>query len=487
MRIKKTFLGMLVLWCSYLVYFIFTDVGSFWISLVLTPSFGLAVYLAYRTKNLVLQLFSGLCFVGHAVGAPYFWMIRGNYSYSGWAAVRSFDFNLVEFFVIYGWVISLVYAIVILVIAFDRFKIPSKISPPHHCSPQLVPHKKIATSDAAANNIHHGGSLMLLLVMVLAVPLNVFMALNRIGINGIVSEPLPFHLVGIMYYGRFYVIPLILTGLYFMSSRSRLLFSVVALYSIFAGVSSASRSVMVLSFFPLLMDVILTKSRMKIYLTCILAAISFVIVSASREYTYSYQSISYADMAISTLANLADPSQMSPVSAVGNIANRLYSAQDMILAYQYSPEAPFDAFLGFWITGKGDAVVPDMAFTLFDLVFEKGTAYGVAIGLIAYLLILGRASVCLLILGPVITAILISLGNRFLNGASSYVVITLVTPVRYFAALLLAFSIYSSGLLLYYSGLVLLIVFVLIMRLMARRRIASKPYAENVIAMEPAK
>lgn len=466
MRISRFVLGALTLWGIYLGYLISTDPASAWASLALTPPFGIVAYRTSRSKNIILQVFSLLGFIAHAVGAPYFWSRRANYSYFGSGAVKNFIFHLSGLFAIYAWVFGLFLLIVFLTIFFDRinFGFKSELYFPAICSvggQRVVGSKK--TNDF----------LLAALIAFIAIPLNIFMVRNRIGITGVLADPLPYRMLGITYYSRLCFIPLALAWLFPGSSRGWGISLLVAAYSIFAGISSASRTVLFLSLMPLLLDVYLNKRKTKMAALGVFAGASFLIVSASRDYTYTSAVLSFSEMTSSTYDSMSSSSRFSPIDIIGGIANRLYGAQDMILSYQYAPPNPFLSFVQyFWSGGRADAVVPDLGRDFYGVNYE-GTGLGVGLGTMAYLLMLGRTSIVLFLLGPALIALLLSLGNRCLNWVVGHSPAGSGLPIKYFAAVLLAFSLYSSSLNLYYLFFEVMMLFGISKALFLRPKIVS--------------
>lgn len=461
MKISKVLLWLFATWGAYLIYLLSQDAASFWVSAALTPIFGVPAYRACKSRNLVLQAFAVFGFIGHAIGAPYFWMTRATASYSGFGAVKNFEFSLPELFRIYGWVASLYILIILFTLHLDRINIGGvkKIEP--------------ATSSKQVPPSHDKRSpwLLSLLILFVAVPMNFYMIRNRIGITGIVSEERAFRIVGLLYYSRLFFLPMVLTALYPRTSKGWEVSLLIAGYAVFAGFSSASRTVLLLSLMPLLLDIFLNKKRIRLIILGLFSAVAFVAVSVSRDYTYTTHSLSYSDMISTTLSLVSGSNNVTPMTLVGGIANRLYGAQDMILAYQFEPENPFASFVDYFVAGgRADSVVPNLTYDFYGLIFDEGAGFGVGIGTLAYLLILGRASIALLVLGAMVTAALLSVGGRCLAWASSFGAEDHVLPIRYFMAVILGFTLYSSSLNLAYTLMMLMIFMGIALRLARRRQ-----------------
>lgn len=458
MHIDRKILYLGAAWVMYLLYLWSQDEGSFWVSAGITPPFALIAYAAYRSGNLVLQFFTLFAVIGHVLGAPYFWLTRENYTYAGFGAVKDFNFDPSLFSEIYAWCLFIFAATAGFVLVLDRRRrfVAAGAQRP-------APGDGKPFREGGRLSEKRSSALLLILIVLVGAPLNVYMARNLIGITGLVSEELPFRLVGVMYYSRLYLIPLLLTWLFSKSTRGVLLFGAIIAYSLLAGFSSASRTVLLLSLMPLILDIYFHRRRASALFLASVAALAFVLVSASRDYTYASAQPSYLEMAENVVDSLAAMPRMTPMSVLGGIANRFYGAQDMVLAYQYEPTDPYRSFVDYlWSGGAADSVVRDLNQDFFGMTFTDGSGFGFGIGLAAYLLMLGRAAVPLILLGPLIVALLISVADRCVVAAFSGPLRTAGPYIKYFAAMLLAFSLYSSSLNLFYLGLEILLLICLV-------------------------
>ena len=231
MTISKRGAGWLVVWLLWLGYLTRTDIGALWISLVFVPVFGAITWSAIRSRNIVLQAFAVFMFIGQAIGAPFLWLHRSNYGGSGFGSVGSFQFDLGEFFLIYVWVTALYGALV-----WGTRKMDAYLCPRSRSVLQFL--QQIQTT-APARTSHRTarvyGALLVAFVALIMVPLNVYMSTNNIGTLGLLNDPLPYRLTGIMYYTRLLFGPVLIWGLFAKSSRSWMLVAVILGYAVIAG------------------------------------------------------------------------------------------------------------------------------------------------------------------------------------------------------------------------------------------------------------
>jgi hypothetical protein len=476
MTISKRGAGLLVIWLLWLGYCAITDTGAFWISLVFVPVFGAITWPAIRSRNIVLQAFAVFMFIAQAIGAPFFWLNSSNYGGSGFGSVGSFQFDLGEFFLIYVWVAALYGALV-----WGTRKMDSYLWPRRATVSQFL--QQIQTT-AAARTSHRTvrvyGALLVAFVALIMVPLNVFMSTNNIGTLGSLNDPLPYRLTGIMYYTRLYFAPLLIMLLFAKSSRSWMLVALTLGYALIAGLSSASRSVLLLSMFSVGYFAILDRQKVRLALTVVLGVLGFLLTSGSREYTYSSNAFVLAD-AFGMAWSIFLSGQITVFDTIGGIANRLFGAQDMILAYQFVREDTWLAMVNYFMSGgRADAIVPNLGRDLFDMDLE-GTGFGVGIGTMAYLLILSHSNILVMPFALLALSFLVSAGNQLLNHALAKAVAAKFLsqsiasgPLRLMLGGFMSLALYSSSINLFYTLAQLILLMLFIHFLLARSKTSVK-------------
>jgi hypothetical protein len=453
LTVSKGSAGLLLAWLLWLGYIVATDIGAFWISLVFVPVFGVITWSAIRSNNIVLQSFAVFMFIAHAIGAPFLWLNRSNYGGSGFGSVGSFQFDLGEFFLIYVWVVGIYGALVWCTRKWDTYIWPRRgavsqfLQQIQTTAPALTSRRSARVFDA----------LLVGFVVLFMVPLNVYMSTNNIGTLGLLNDPLPFRLTGIMYYTRLCFAPLAILVLFSKSSRSWLLVLLIVSYALLAGLSSASRSVFLVSLFSVGYYNFLDRQNTRLVSILVIAALGFLLTSGSRDYTYTVTDFVLSD-AVEVSLQTVFSERISFFDMIGGIANRFYGAQDFILAYQFLREETWSAMVNYFTCGgRADAIVPDLGRDLYDMDLE-GTGFGVGIGTLAYFLILSHSNILVMPFAVLALGFLISAGNKLLisvltKGVAAKMISHRVAsgPLKLAFGGFMAFSLYSSSLNIFYT------------------------------------
>lgn len=478
LTISRRGASLFLVWLLWLGYLALTDTGAFWISVVFVPVFGAITWSAIRSRNIVLQAFAVFMFIAHAIGAPFLWLNRSNYRSFGFGSVLDFKFDLGEFFLIYVWVVALYGALVWSTRKFDTYIWPKR----------WVVSEFLQQTSTAAQVVKPRGSklgigiLLVGFIISFMVPLNIYMSTNNIGTLGLVNDPLPYRLTGIMYYTRLYFGPLLILVLFAKSSRSWALVAVILGYAVIAGLSSASRSVFLISMFSVGYFAILDRQKTRLAFIVVLGVLGFLLTSGSRDYTYSSDAFVLGD-AFEVAWSIFMSGQISVFEIIGGIANRLYGAQDMILAYQFVREDTLLALVNYFTSGgRADTVVPNLGRDLFDMDLE-GTGFGVGIGTMAYLLILSHSNILVMPFAVLVLAFLISAGTQLLNQALAKAVSAKLVshsvasgPLRMIFGGYMGFSIYSSSINNFYS-LVQVVLIMLFLHFLFHSKASIKQHA----------
>ena len=472
LTISKRGASLFLVWLSWLGYLALTDTGAFWISIVFVSVFGSITWLAIRSHNIVLQVFAVFMFTAQAIGAPFLWLSRSNYGGPGFGSVGSFQFDLAEFFLIYVWVAGLYAVLVWSTRTCDNYVWPKRRT----VSWFLPQAQSTAPIRPSRGPVWIYSALLVAFIILFMVPLNVYMSTNNIGTMGLLNDPLPYRLTGIMYYTRLYFAPLLILLLFAKSSRSWVLVAIIIGYAVMAGLSSASRTVLLVSMFSVGYFAILDRQKIRLTIILILGVSGFLLTSGSRDYTYSSDIFVLGD-AFNVAFSFLVSGQISVFDIIGGIANRFYGAQDMILAYQFVREDTWSATVNYFLTGgRADAVVPDLGRDFYGMDLE-GTGFGVGIGTMAYLLILSHSNVLVMPFAVLTLAFLISAGNQLLNHALAKSVATKLVshsiaslPLRVMFGGFMGFSLYSSSLNNFYTLVRVILILLFLHFLLARSK-----------------
>ena len=257
-------------------------------------------------------------------------------------------------------------------------------------------------------------------------------------------------------------------------------------YAIFAGISSASRSVLLISMFSVGYFAILDSQKVRLVIVSVLGGVGFVLTSGSREYTFISNVFVFGD-AFELALSIVLSGQISIFDLISGIANRFFGAQDMILAYQFVREETWLAMVSYFMSGgRADSIVPDLGRDLFDMDLE-GTGFGVGIGIMAYALILTHSNILVMPFFVLALGFLISAGNKLLIYALGKAVgARLVSqfiasgPLKIMLGGFMALSLYSSSIVLFYKLCQLILMTLFIHFLLVRSKTTVNQNAKQL-------
>jgi hypothetical protein len=375
--------------------------------------FSSLIYLASKTQNNILTVTISLTAIANVIGTPILVLNKASYSYAGWNAVKDFDFSIISFLKIYAYSFSAIVLLIAFIWLIERY---TKNKPG---KPEVVKHSTIvATSVRTVKGYKIVWSLLLFLLLFFSLVLAIFMYVNKIAVLGVEPERLPFKLVGILFYFRGYVLPILLFIVFRKSSQSFLLKVLVVITALIVGALSASRGVTFFYLFPVLTGILIQKiSFARISLVAGLVLLGYFVTSMTRDLTYSTSGLSVLDLPLLLLSSRSEFQSnegivVTLLSLIGTISNRLYGAQDLVLAYQHILINPWQSFGNFLLTAP---IMNDLAADLYGLKFLPGQGYGVGLGLVGLLVMIARADITLLIAAIFFFSVLAVILNRVLT------------------------------------------------------------------------
>jgi len=380
-------------------------------------AYSMLVYLATKTKNNVLITGIFLAAIANVIGTPLFILNKLMYSYSGWNAVKNFDFSLISFLHVYAYSFPSVSLLIGFVWLIEKCTIRYSSSDYKRTKSAI---EKIISAPIMqktnGNNVIW--TFLFFILLIFAVVLAIVMYVNKIAVLGVEPERLPFRMVGILFYFRGYVLPIMLMILFTKTSQSTLVMILVIIMALIVGTLSASRGITFIYMFPVIVRILVHKSSFqRICLVGALVVFSYVVTSMGRGLIYSDQGLSTMDFLSALLTSESEfrfdeGVFVALLNVISTISNRLYGAQDLVLAYQYVLVDPWSSFWNFLFTGS---IVSDLAGDLYGLVFLPGQGYGVGLGLVGLLTMVGRANILLLVIAILFFSFLAVLMNRFLT------------------------------------------------------------------------
>jgi hypothetical protein len=105
----------LAIWTALAVYYLcLADMDALLLWTILPIPFGAMLLMAFRARHVVLTFFMGAIFLSHAVMPPVFFTERDKATYSGWTAVKDFQFEVLDFLRIYSPVLFYVFTVLVM-------------------------------------------------------------------------------------------------------------------------------------------------------------------------------------------------------------------------------------------------------------------------------------------------------------------------------------------------------------------------------------
>lgn len=461
------------MWMFLSIYFYANDVDAFILFMILPPLLGIILYISIKTKYVVLTMFFSLSFVSHAINPAFFFLNRANYAYDGWGAVKDFTFDLSEFFPIYRDVYLLLICIFIFTILLNKLfnnapsktALMSKSTKSVHCPDTSERQVVITKRSKSKKGIY--SLLICLFIFFFVVPLNLFMYTNGIGISTIDPKRLPFKLVGITFYLRNYIVPTIITYLYYRSRRTNILTALILFYGMLVGILSLSKGNVILTILPVVLFSFIDNKKMRLYFSILYAIFLYSMVSWARQFVF-ISSVGSIEMIENIFSNLIENDFIGwqlIVTFLNTFSERLYGAQSAVLAYQSNVDDNITEIFNFLLARRGN--LPDILLNdLFGLHFTGGEAFGVGIGYLPTLILLANKNLVLLILLALVTAIYLTISEIIITKyISGHRVINMVGyPLGFF----MVFYLYDSFMGKFYFIIMVSLIGLLLLKILTK-------------------
>ena len=352
-----------------------SDLQVFLLYITVLPIHLFFLLIAIRKNILPLFFLSFLSFLALGVNPIFFFLEKSQYSISGWNAVGNFDFTFSKYFTYYSFFLLFISVVFIIVLLFNKklFK-----------QPFFLYVKGLFVQLGKNHNKNSTGYLIILCII--SIFLTLFMFNFRIGIRGIKPYALPFHLSGILYYFRMIPLSAVMIYLYIKSNKKTISIIFVYLYLLFAGPTSASRSLIAFLLLPIAVYDYLTNRKKTFLFSCAYFAFLYIIITISRSFLYDYYLASSHLVTFDELydLSLADslPLDFSIIyNFLSQFTGRLFGAQSLVLGGEFH-NTGFNDLLSYYIFGSNiDTVVGGLASEVYGINLPEDMAFGVGLGL----------------------------------------------------------------------------------------------------------
>lgn len=296
------------------------------ISILSTITFGIPFLLSIWLCRQIYAILFGWLFIAYGVNTPLFMQKEGYYTRTGWTAIGDFDFSTSQLVDSFVSVIIIVYSLL-----FISLSVGTKISLDERQT--RFPEKQHHASSKLS------GFILCIGLLLIGIPINEYMYANRIAQIGVVSGlELPFRLTGILYYGRLFLVPALIMVLLNRSSLSWIIILVCLTYSYVAGVAGLSRHVLVFSSVPILLALYFRKHYIKLAVSIGLILVFYGAISNARALLYTGVFPEFFSLCFWGVERLGDSNQLGEL--LWSISARLYGAQEVVLANQWSTASP---------------------------------------------------------------------------------------------------------------------------------------------------
>lgn len=308
-----------------------------------------ALWLAQRSRFLTIQVVCLVAFFTQFITVPTFFLAHDEFELT---QTKAFEFTVWEVLPIFFKVGTfLVLLGLLLNLAPLRRLLPrrAKIKPASQ-GIQLNDTKLVRVKDSKKAGMYV--ALIAIVVMALT-PLNVWMFQQGISIVGVEPPTLPYRLSGILHYLTKYIAPLFLGYLYYKSRHDLFPALLLLAYGLLLGLSSVSRSAMVMVLLPVLALAWMEKRSLVMFVVGTGLLLGYAMISKARDLVYfvtNGTSGALTDSGIfEIIGNLMENIELVEFRFFSDvftaILNRIEGFENLIRSSQYDPNAiPGGAF-----------------------------------------------------------------------------------------------------------------------------------------------
>lgn len=411
---KPNYFGALVIWwLFFLIYFLVNNIESFILFLILPPVFIFMFHVALSKRYVVMSMFFALVFISQAINPAFFFLNKNDFINAPAWAVDDFNFDLPEFFFAYKDMYLLLICIFIFTLVLNRIFVRPRLKITIEAKDTQSNRKKSKKQSVLTkqNGMLYAQYIYLLMVFI-AIPLNFFMYTHGVGISTVEPEHLPFKLVGITFYVRNYIIPVLLMYLYFKSTRTRMLSLLILLYGMLVGILSLSKGNILLTLSPVILFSYLDGHKLRLFISVMYGIFLYLFVSWARQFVF-ISDIGSLDMIINIFSHVSE-NDFFDWNILPNffaaISDRLYGAQYTLLANQFDLADNVQETLNFLIANT-DHLSQIIYTEVFRLPIFDGVVVGVNIGYLNILILLANKNLLLLTFLALVTALYLTVAE----------------------------------------------------------------------------
>lgn len=245
---------------------------------------------ALYTPYVALKTICLLTFITQFVTLPVFYIDRDDFA---WGHVKPFGFTAMEAWPILAKVLLFLACLIVFFKLLYRFRFFGGACLPHSGRFQLSVEQSKMTAFLAknANSLKSRQRtwiyfVIIILVISVMIPLNLWMFSRGISIVGVEPPELPYRLSGILHYLSKFIIPMLLGYLYWKTRRGFFPMALLLGYALILGLSSVSRSVLIMVMLPVLALAWLDRRRWLLAIAGLGTVIGYASVTLARSFVH---------------------------------------------------------------------------------------------------------------------------------------------------------------------------------------------------------
>lgn len=398
---KKKFLRLSFLIIGLILYIIDKQTAVIYFTLI-----PLHYYMAAKllhSGNIASFTFSIYFFFAVGLGSVIMYLNRQALLEMSINGVGSFDFSFQQFYYIYLYVaidLIIVYFLSIRLSKRDSISLITTFG-----KDEITRFEKIKGSYSI---------LPLSIAILLFSYISIWMYYHKVGIIGLHQIALPYHMNGILYYGRRFVFTLIILYLFLKTKNKTIATYLIIIYALIIGVSGSSKSLNLMVTFPVGLYCLFYYKKSVAMLSFFSGIVIYAFVTCARELIFYTDAQATLSDVFSTAYTLIVELLSDIDSFVGIIASffhSLYGMNKVMIPFEFDGINSADTWRYMFGCHILD-IIPDLAGDVYGLHFDDDKAFGICIGFPGTMAMMARNNPLLLLVEPLIFFFLfISINN----------------------------------------------------------------------------
>ncbi len=240
------------------------------------------VFLSFNIDYIYIRIICVLTLVTQSISAPVFYIYKDDFYWD-----KPFTFNFSGAYEIFLKVFLFNFYLVLFSYLFRMFFKYSGSNKNY----RITDWNNGAASRILFSNLrlpvnNNLSGIGLIFFLLLLIPINFWMFSQGIGVVGVQPSPLPFKLVGILFYFTKYIAPLLIFSLFYSSKRGLILVVFLMIYSFVLGLSSLSRFSFLIVLLPVIFVGLCERRSILLFVCGIIISFGFFFITYTRDFVY---------------------------------------------------------------------------------------------------------------------------------------------------------------------------------------------------------